>query len=154
MVFLMTRSSRSPLWQTVVNPSTAQPAAWATAVTDAERMKARKARRSAWYMCRCPTQRRRAQSLYCAILQAKHAINSTSARWAQCASLIAPYASPLWSVPRESWFTPAITARGRRLDDDRLARFERGRVGAGEALHAAVLPPHPILADVARLAAG
>src|SRR5262249_36517538 len=56
-----------------------------------------------------------------------------------------------------SWFPrPGVPvgAGGRRLDDDCLAGFKRGRVAALKFFHPAVLAPYCILADLAGLAAG
>src|SRR5262249_2075894 len=47
----------------------------------------------------------------------------------------------------------AVAARGRRLNHDRFARADRCRIAACEPLHAAVSAPHPVLADLAGLAA-
>src|SRR5712691_9844520 len=48
----------------------------------------------------------------------------------------------------------AISAGGRRLDDDGLIGVDHRRVGALQTLHLSVLAPHPVLADLTRLAAG
>src|SRR5262249_48804963 len=47
-----------------------------------------------------------------------------------------------------------ISARGRRLDDDRLAGIDDGGVRALKLLDPSVFAPHGILADLAGLAAG
>src|SRR5262245_41111070 len=46
-----------------------------------------------------------------------------------------------------------IPAGGRRLDDDRFAGVNDGGVGTLEPLHRAIVAPHPVLADLAILAA-
>ena len=56
----------------------------------------------------------------------------------RCASALARY-----SVP----------ARRRRLNDDRLAGFDHGGIGAFEPLLPAIVAPHPVLADLTILAA-
>src|SRR5947207_1716571 len=48
----------------------------------------------------------------------------------------------------------AVAACGRRLDDHRLARIDHGGIGAFELLPPPIVAPHPVLADLARLAAG
>src|SRR5262249_61690948 len=48
----------------------------------------------------------------------------------------------------------AISARGRRLDDDRLAGIDDGGVAARKLLDAAVVAPHGVLADLAGFASG
>ena len=62
----------------------------------------------------------------------------------------------LWMLNASMRLTPfgAISARRRRLDDDRLAGVDHGRVAALQPLHAAVLAAHPVLADLTSLAAG
>src|SRR3977135_988150 len=60
----------------------------------------------------------------------------------------AGYASGLW-LPGL-----AIAAGRRRLDDDRLAGIDHGRVRALQPLHPSILAAHPILADLTSLAAG
>src|SRR5262249_51392057 len=42
----------------------------------------------------------------------------------------------------------AVSARGRRLNDDRLAGIDDGGIGARKLLHAAVVAPHGVLADL------
>src|SRR6516164_7838707 len=42
----------------------------------------------------------------------------------------------------------SISARGRRLNDDRLAGVDDGGVAARKLLHAAVVAPHRVLADL------
>src|SRR6516225_1005842 len=46
----------------------------------------------------------------------------------------------------------SISARGRRLNDDRLAGVDDGGVAARKLLHAAVVAPHRVLADLAGFA--
>ena len=41
-----------------------------------------------------------------------------------------------------------VAARGRRLDDDRLAGIDDGRIAALQTFHAAAPAPHPVLADL------
>src|SRR5215469_9646399 len=41
-----------------------------------------------------------------------------------------------------------ITAGRRRLDDDRLTRLQHGGVAASKFFDAAIVAPHPILADL------
>src|SRR6266516_6712023 len=48
----------------------------------------------------------------------------------------------------------AISARGRRLDDDRLAGIDDGGVAARKLLHATVVAPHGVLADLTGFAPG
>src|SRR5262249_17590141 len=48
----------------------------------------------------------------------------------------------------------AISARGRRLDDDRLAGIDDGGAAARKLLPAAVVAPHGVLADLAGFASG
>src|SRR5215831_9497527 len=74
----------------------------------------------------------------------------------------------VWGCCKISWITArssrtshkrsdvsrlAVSSRARGLDNDRLAGLQGGRVGALQALHAAVQTAHPVLADLARLAA-
>src|SRR5262249_12544385 len=47
-----------------------------------------------------------------------------------------------------------ISARGRRLNDDRLAGIDHGGVGARKLLNAAVVAAHGVLADLAGFASG
>src|SRR5215831_19249173 len=48
----------------------------------------------------------------------------------------------------------AVSARGGRLNDDRLAGIDDGGVAARKLLHAAVVAPHGVLADLTGFAPG
>jgi hypothetical protein len=48
----------------------------------------------------------------------------------------------------------SISPRGRRLHDERVARLHIGGVRPLQTLHPPVVPSHPVLTDLAGLAAG
>src|SRR5258705_12878881 len=57
------------------------------------------------------------------------------------------------SVPDDDRSRLPVSYRGWGLDNDCVAGIERRRVGALQALHAPIDAAHPVLADLARLAA-